>query len=76
MAGLTARTFPPPWTVTEFEGSAFFVTDANGQRLGTFFYRAEGVAYQAKALTRDEARRMAVNFARLPELLKRNDPSM
>ena len=33
---MTARTFPPPWTVTEFEG-AFFVADANGQ--GTFFYR-------------------------------------
>lgn len=68
------RTFPPPWTVTEFEDNAFFVTDASGQRLGTFFYRAEDVAYQAKALTRDEARRMAVNFARLPELLKRSGP--
>ena len=66
---MTSRRFPPPWTVTELEGAAFHVVDATGQRIGTFFYREDAVAFQAQAMTRDEARRMAVNFARLPELL-------
>jgi hypothetical protein len=67
------RRFPPPWTVTELEGTAFHVVDAYGQRLGTFFYREDAVAFQAKALARDEARRMAANFARMPELLGKPD---
>jgi hypothetical protein len=65
------RRFPSPWTVTEYEGAAFHVADAGGQRLGTFFYRDDAIAFQAKALIRDEARRMAANFARLPDLIKR-----
>jgi hypothetical protein len=67
------RRFPAPWTVTELEGAAFHVVDATGQRIGTFFYREDAVAFQANALTRDEARRMAANFARLPELLGKAD---
>jgi hypothetical protein len=43
------------------------VTDANGQALGRFYYEDEP---GSAALTKYEARRIAVNFARLPDLLR------
>ena len=44
--------------------------DASGQTVGWFHFRADPlVAKMAGVLTKDEAPRMAVNFARLPELL-------
>lgn len=65
------RRFPPPWTVEQTEG-AFKVLDAAGQALGYFYYREPRAAADiAKVLTMDEARRMASNFAKLPELLGR-----
>jgi hypothetical protein len=63
------RRFPPPWRVVELPGG-YAVEDASGQWLCTFYGRAEpNVARQAGDLTLDEARRLAANFARLPELL-------
>jgi hypothetical protein len=48
----------------------YVVRDANGQALAHIYSREnEAEARQAKMLTKDEARRIAVNFARLPELL-------
>jgi hypothetical protein len=65
------RRFPPPWRVVELPGG-YAVEDATGQRLGTFYGRADPHAARlAGVLTLDEARRMAANFARLPELLQR-----
>jgi hypothetical protein len=63
---VTPRRSPPPWTIDEANDACFIVRDKNGQELGYFYFEEEpGRRSAAKLLTRDEARRMAVNFAKL-----------
>jgi hypothetical protein len=70
---MTARRFPPPWRADKMPGG-YVVRDANGQALAHIYSRDnEAEALQAKLLTKDEARRIAVNVARLPELLGKAD---
>jgi hypothetical protein len=66
---MAPRRFPPPWKAERIPGG-YVVRDANGQSIAYVYSRAnEAEAMQAKVLTEDEARRVAINIARLPELL-------
>ena len=61
------RHFPPRWSVEETD-ACFIVRDANGRALAYVYFEEEpGRRAAAKLLTRDEARRIAANIARLPE---------
>jgi K+/H+ antiporter YhaU regulatory subunit KhtT len=69
------RRFPAPWPTDEIPGG-YVVRDANGQALAYLYSRDnEDEARQAKTLTTDEARRIARNMARLPELLGKGEQS-
>jgi K+/H+ antiporter YhaU regulatory subunit KhtT len=73
MANQPPRRFPPPWRTDKIPGG-YVVRDASGQALVYIYSRdSEAEAMQAKVLTKDEARRIAVNVARLPELLGKRD---
>jgi hypothetical protein len=64
------RRFPPPWTV-EDHPACFIVRDHDGQALAYVYFEEEPERRTAaKLLSKDEARRIAENFAWLPGLLR------
>jgi len=65
MNAIPAR-FPPPWSIEERQES-FIVKDANGQALTYLYFEDEPQRQMSmKRLSRDEARRIAANIAKLP----------
>jgi endo-1,4-beta-D-glucanase Y len=69
------RRFPPPWTVEEANNACFIVKDANGFAVSYVYFENEpGRRAAGNLMTKDEARRIAANIARFPELLRAEQP--
>jgi hypothetical protein len=66
-----SRRLPPPWSVEELNDACFVVRDHDGQQLAYVYFEEEaGRRSAAKLLTKDEARRIAANIAKLPGQLR------
>ena len=63
---MSVRRFPPTWLIDELE-ACFVVRDDSGQALAYVYFEDEpGRRSAAKLLSKEEARRIAANIAKLP----------
>jgi hypothetical protein len=67
-----ARRFPTPWTVHNSDGS-YWLQDAEGKKFAFCYFQDRSWIGTGgnERLSRDEARRLVSNFAKLPALLGR-----
>jgi hypothetical protein len=65
---MTKRRMPAPWSVIE-KDEAFIVQDANGFPLAYVYFASGARIAAANRMTRDEAGAVALNIAKLPQLI-------
>ena len=69
---MTTPRFSPPWSA-ELTPNCYIVRDADGRQIAYIYYVCEpGRRSAAKLLSKDEARRIAANIAKLPALLRKD----
>jgi hypothetical protein len=65
------RAFKPPWRIDDTSTESFCIRDRNGRALAYVYFEDEtGRGMAMGRLTKDEARRIAVNIAKLPDLVE------
>jgi endo-1,4-beta-D-glucanase Y len=73
---MSERRFPAPWTLDEANKACFIVRDHNGLAVAYVYFESEpGRRAAAGLMTKDQARRIAANIAKLPGCSKRRADS-